>query len=175
MIGPVRPIDLEDTENPSRSFGARRLVLALSLAASACQGATGHVDLIGASIERSAEELRSRRGHEAEVEIHSGESGPWTVVIVPFTGVDYEVLVRSGLKQEAIDRLMAETPRMLDGQCIVQIRKDTVLIRPLAFDLVRVDKQFVLSGRETTRVVAELKGAAQDGKPTLVDVFTKEP
>lgn len=152
------------------------LVLAMSLGAAACQPA-GHVDLIGGSIERAAERLRLNRGSESEVEIYSGESGPWTVVVVPLTGVDFDALARLRVDEKVIDRLKAESPKLRDGQYIIQVRKDVVLGRPVDIDLVRIEKQFVLTGSETTRVVAKLKGtgAGHEGKSYLADIFTREP
>jgi hypothetical protein len=154
---------------------ASGLSVVLSLGVCSCAGPQGHVDLIGTSIEESADELRSLRGQVREVEVYSGESGPWTVVIVPLTGLDYDALARSGLEQAAIERLKGQASKLRDGQCIVQIRRDAVLIRPVAIDLVRIDKQFVLFGRETTRIVAKVKGAAHGGKPSVTDFYTKEP
>lgn len=154
----------------------RLLLVAICLGAAACQPA-GHVESIGDSIERSAEELRLHRGSESEVEVYTGESGRWTVVVVPLTGVDFDALGRSRLNEAAIDRLRVESPKLRDGQYIVQIRKDAVLTRPVALDLVLIDRQFVLTGGETTRVVAKLKGpgAGHEGKSYLADVFTREP
>jgi hypothetical protein len=151
------------------------LLLVISLGAVGCQGRTGHLESIGSALERNAEELRAKRGSEGEVEVYSGEAGPWIVVVVPLTGVDYEALLRSGLSSEAVDRLEAQGDTLRNGQFLVQIRRDAVLTRPLAVDVIRVDRQFVLSGGETTHVVAKLKGATPEGRPSLVDMFTKEP
>jgi hypothetical protein len=149
-------------------------LVALSVSAAACQP-QGQIDLIATSIEESAEELGSLRGQESQIEVFSGESGPWTVVVVPFTGPDYDALARADLGHDVIEQLKAHASRLLDRQYIVHVRKDAILTRPVAMELVRIDKQFVISGRETTRVVAKLKRADQDGKPYLTDMFTREP
>lgn len=148
------------------------IVLGLSVTVISC-GRPADLETVAATVEESARSLKAGDGVESEVEVLYGIEGPWTLLALPGGEVDVQALSRAGIEDGLLRQLEGMAGTGSRGQFLIQTRREGLLARPLAGELLNVPKQLMVSGQDTQWVVAKLRLNSRVAKAELVELTVR--
>jgi hypothetical protein len=163
---------MKNKSKPAVTGTCKAVLCVLAVISMSC-GRPATADMVGEAIERSGRGLVSSELLESKCEGLYELDGHWTLLLVPATGPDLGALTSAGLPDSLVTRVREAAAGWRRGQYLVQVQDEALMLRALAEDAVRIQRQFVISGQGSVWIVATLKKSDAKGVPGVVSLSSR--